>query len=41
MAPFPQHLLDGYRTFTTQRLPTDTQKLPATDRTKTLKLPDK
>ena len=23
MAPFPQHLLDGYRTFTTQRLPTE------------------
>src|SRR4051795_2556789 len=22
MAPFPQHLLDGYRTFTNQRLPT-------------------
>ena len=23
MAPFPQHLLDGYRTFTSQRLPTE------------------
>src|SRR5207244_11523368 len=23
MTPFPQHLLDGYRTFTTQRLPTE------------------
>ena len=23
MAPFPQHLLDGYRTFATQRLPTE------------------
>ena len=23
MAPFPQHLLDGYRAFTTQRLPTE------------------
>jgi carbonic anhydrase len=23
MAPFPQHLLDGYRSFTTQRLPTE------------------
>jgi len=23
MAPFPQHLLDGYRTFTTQRLPAE------------------
>src|ERR1700754_2803742 len=23
MAPFPQHLLDGYRTFKTQRLPTE------------------
>src|ERR1051325_8959772 len=23
MAPFPQHLLDGYRTFANQRLPTE------------------
>src|ERR1700688_1853510 len=23
MSPFPQHLLDGYRTFTSQRLPTE------------------
>src|SRR3954467_5643281 len=23
MAPFPQHLIDGYRTFTSQRLPTE------------------
>src|SRR4029079_16122179 len=23
MTPFPQHLIDGYRTFTTQRLPTE------------------
>ncbi|MEO8321811.1 MAG: carbonic anhydrase [Bradyrhizobium sp.] len=23
MAPFPEHLLDGYRTFTSQRLPTE------------------
>ena len=23
MAPFPQHLLDGHRTFTSQRLPTE------------------
>jgi hypothetical protein len=23
MAPFPEHLLEGYRTFTSQRLPTE------------------